>query len=272
MTTLPKLLAHLGAGPAATAPRLTHYDGPERIELSGRVLTNWVAKAANLLLEEADAEPGLKVRLDLPPAHWRAAYWALATWSVGGIVCLRGSGQRADVVVTDSPESLGRDPGPVVVAVTLAALARTFDGPLAAAALDEAAILATYGDHLDVPQEPQPDDVAVLAGGRSRTFADLVPAPGDRPERVLLLAPRDQDGAGDAAGRLVRRRFRRRRARPARLPRVLAGRRGRRHRTPRGHRADHPDRRRRQLRLSRTPVARRARNGARSTQNGGSSI
>lgn len=195
MTTLPKLLAHLGAGPAATAPRLTHYDGPERIELSGRVLTNWVAKAANLLLEEADAEPGLKVRLDLPPAHWRAAYWALATWSVGGIVCLRGSGQRADVVVTDSPESLGRDPGPVVVAVTLAALARTFDGPLAAAALDEAAILATYGDHLDVPQEPQPDDVAVLAGGRSRTFADLVPAPGDRPERVLLLAPRDQDGA-----------------------------------------------------------------------------
>ena len=40
-------------------PRLTWYgDGPERIELSGAVLANWVAKTTNLLVEELDAAAG----------------------------------------------------------------------------------------------------------------------------------------------------------------------------------------------------------------------
>ena len=43
----------------STSPRLTWY-GPdsERVELSGRVLDNWVAKTSNLLQDELDAEPG----------------------------------------------------------------------------------------------------------------------------------------------------------------------------------------------------------------------
>ncbi|GAB97420.1 uncharacterized protein (TIGR03089 family) [Kineosphaera limosa] len=198
-TTLPELLETLASGPAATAPRLTHYDGAERIELSGKVLSNWVAKAANLLIEEADAAPGTKVRLDLPAGHWRAAYWALATWAVGATLCLRGSGQEADVVVTDSPQSLGRDARPLVVGVTLQALSRSFPGALDSAALDEAAILATYGDHLDVDEEPDPADPAVMAGGQVTTFEDLVGATTARPERVLLLAPHDQALALQAA-------------------------------------------------------------------------
>ena len=46
----------------ASRPRITCYDdtdGPsrgERIELSARVLSNWVAKAANALQEEFDVE------------------------------------------------------------------------------------------------------------------------------------------------------------------------------------------------------------------------
>ena len=78
----------------ATRPRVTFYDdapGPtrgERIELSGRVLANWVAKAGNALQEEYDAAPGTLVRLDLPALHWRTAYWALAVWSVGATVSL----------------------------------------------------------------------------------------------------------------------------------------------------------------------------------------
>ena len=52
---LPGLLA---SDPAR--PRITCYDDTtgERIELSGKVLANWVAKAANLLQEEYDAGPG----------------------------------------------------------------------------------------------------------------------------------------------------------------------------------------------------------------------
>ena len=79
-------------------PRITVYDdtdGPmrgERIELSARVLANWVAKAANLMQEDLDAGPGTVVHLDLPP-HWRTLYWALAVWSVGGCVVV-GAGCR----------------------------------------------------------------------------------------------------------------------------------------------------------------------------------
>ena len=66
-------------------PRLTWYDdtpGPtngERIELSARVLTNWVAKAANLLQDDCAAGPGTTVGLDVP-AHWDedAERWACA--------------------------------------------------------------------------------------------------------------------------------------------------------------------------------------------------
>ena len=90
-----RLLAAL-AGSDPTRPRLTWYDdglGPtrgERIELSGRVLANWAAKAANLLQEDLDVAPGSLVEVDLP-THWRAAYWLLAAWSVGAEVVVGGS-------------------------------------------------------------------------------------------------------------------------------------------------------------------------------------
>ena len=72
-------------------PRITVYDDTdsptrgERIELSARVLANWVAKAANLLRDDLDVGPGSVVLLDLPP-HWRTLYWAFAAWSVGACV------------------------------------------------------------------------------------------------------------------------------------------------------------------------------------------
>ncbi|MEO8749738.1 MAG: TIGR03089 family protein, partial [Allobranchiibius sp.] len=68
-----------------TSPRITCYDDAtgERIELSGKVLANWVAKAANLLQDELDAAPGTVVSLRLPPDHWRTYYWAFAAWCVG---------------------------------------------------------------------------------------------------------------------------------------------------------------------------------------------
>ena len=87
-------------------PRVTFYEdtpGPtrgERIELSAKVLANWVSKAANALQEEWDLAPGSRVRLALPP-HWRSLYWALAVWSVGATVVLDDG--DADLVVTDDP-------------------------------------------------------------------------------------------------------------------------------------------------------------------------
>lgn len=66
-------------------PRLTWYDDStgERIDLSGKTLANWVAKAANWLESEMALAPGDQLRLTIPPDHWRAIYWSLAAWTRG---------------------------------------------------------------------------------------------------------------------------------------------------------------------------------------------
>ncbi len=83
-------------GDEPNQPRLTWY-GPddERVELSGRVLANWVTKATNLLVEEGEVEPGSRVLLDIP-VHWRALVWAMATWCAGGELVLPPEDDFAD--------------------------------------------------------------------------------------------------------------------------------------------------------------------------------
>src|SRR5947209_13261290 len=107
--TVPALLRRLLAADPGR-PRLTWY-GPdgERVELSGRTLDNWVAKSANLLVEEFDAGPGSRVDVRLPP-HWRTVTWLLAAWSTGACVLVDPAGAAGrlpdpapDVVVTADP-------------------------------------------------------------------------------------------------------------------------------------------------------------------------
>ena len=162
-------------------PRVTFYEdtaGPtqgERIELSGKVLANWIAKAGNALQDEYDLGPGSVVRLSLPP-HWRALYWAFAVWSVGGTVDLVGS-QTPSLLVCDDPElAATRDPArDDVVLVTLAALARVHPGPVPAGAMDEARELATYGDQFAALVDPDPDDLALITGRAQTAYRGVVP-------------------------------------------------------------------------------------------------
>jgi uncharacterized protein (TIGR03089 family) len=159
-------------------PRITCYDdtpGPtrgERIELSARVLGNWVNKAANLLQEEWDVEPGVTVRLALPP-HWRSCYWALAVWSVGGTVVV-GADDGAQHLVTDDPALAGASTVPTAL-VTLAALARSSPQPVPAEVLDEARELATFADQFSPWQEPSPGDLALAGDRGDLTYAEVVP-------------------------------------------------------------------------------------------------
>lgn len=179
-----------------TAPRITHYDTSGRIELSGRVLVNWVSKAANLLVEEFDSQPGDVVVLDLPVGHWRATYWTLAAWLCGAHIVVadarwapetHSSGtpmvvETVDVVLTTDPVRWA-DSGAEVVAVEVTALARAFGGDLAGA-LDEAAVLSTYGDVAPDPETPLPDDPALSDVGYTLTYREL-PTPHEG-GRVLL--------------------------------------------------------------------------------------
>jgi uncharacterized protein (TIGR03089 family) len=179
------LAAMLRADPAR--PRVTFYedtDGPtrgERIELSAKVLANWVNKAANALQDEFDVAPGSRVRLALPP-HWRSLYWALAVWSVGGTVvadrspAAQVSGARAqdpavDLVVTDDP-ALAAGSSPAVL-VTLAALARQAPVPTGGA-MDEARELSTHGDQFVPWEEPAEGDVALEVDGAGTAYAGVV--------------------------------------------------------------------------------------------------
>src|SRR3954466_3932844 len=84
MPTVAELLAEaLRVDPAG--PFLTFYDDAtgERIELSLTSLDNWVAKTANLLVDELDLEPGEPVVVHLPP-HRQAAVVQLAIGVAGG--------------------------------------------------------------------------------------------------------------------------------------------------------------------------------------------
>ncbi len=162
-------------------PRVTFYEdtpGPthgERIELSGKVVNNWIAKAGNALQDEYDLGPGSVVRLTLPP-HWRALYWAFAVWSVGGTVDCAG-GAAPDLLICDDPDLAATlEPQPEdVVLVTLAALARANPGPVPAGAMDEARELATYGDQFAARADPSPDDLALITGGGHTAYRSVVP-------------------------------------------------------------------------------------------------
>src|SRR3954468_7562935 len=86
MATLDLLLASaLRADPSG--PFLTFYDDAtgERVELSLTSLENWVAKTANLLVDELELEPGETVTVELPP-HWQTAVISLAVAAAGGVV------------------------------------------------------------------------------------------------------------------------------------------------------------------------------------------
>jgi uncharacterized protein (TIGR03089 family) len=148
----------------STSPRLTWY-GPdsERVELSGRVLDNWVAKTSNLLQDELDAEPGMAIRLDLP-AHWKSFVWALAAWQVGMEVVLDGT--AADLLVTDTPDDGARDGFNAIVAVPLAALAMRWPGELPSGVVDYAAEVRSHGDVFMAHNEPEAGLPAVRGTAR----------------------------------------------------------------------------------------------------------
>lgn len=186
------LAALLRADPGR--PRVTCYDDGtgERIELSAKTLANWVAKAANLLADDADAGPGTTVGLDLP-AHWRAAYWALATWSVGATLVTGAGAAQADVVVTTqaSVAAAATASGRYAVLVTLAALARG-NPETPAGVVDEARELASYADRFDAWSKPSPTQPAWRSDGDVTAYETVV-QPGRHPAGARAAVPDDLD-------------------------------------------------------------------------------
>lgn len=187
-STISTLLHRLRSG-NSSAPRLTWYaPGGERVELSGRVLDNWAAKTANLLVEELDAEPGTRFRLDLP-AHWKSAVIALAGWQAGGVL-VDGD---ADIVFSAGPDERPSTQGVAHVVVALGALDLAYRGELAPGDVDYAALVRQFADSFEPFEPPSADDDAAHLGGESFTQRGLLGQLADSYEsgaRVLVDAGR----------------------------------------------------------------------------------
>lgn len=175
----------------STSPRLTWY-GPdsERVELSGRVLDNWVAKTSNLLQDELDAEPGMRLRLDLP-AHWKSLILALAAWQLGMEVVLDAG--EAELLATEAPESAPENSAfDAVIAVPLPALAMRWPGELSAGVVDYAAEVRSHGDVFMAHQDPEGAARAIIsAAGTAHPHSGLLTgfaATHDAGVRLLIQA------------------------------------------------------------------------------------
>jgi hypothetical protein len=174
----------------------------ERVELSAKVLDNWVSKTANLLVDELDVGPGSAVLVDLP-GHWRTVTWLLAVWATGAAAVLPATGAAAvlpdegqgagpddgqddgqapggpsvpalpaglhpDAVVTHRPAlwdgaaAAGPFAGAPLLAVALPSLATRFTDPLPDGAVDAATEVRAHGDVFLPAVRPAPGDPALV--------------------------------------------------------------------------------------------------------------
>ena len=194
----------------ADKPWLNCYGNDERVELTGRVLSMWLAKIAGLIT--AESAPGDGVHLGLPP-HWRTAAWACGAWLAGRAVLL-GSGEEIDAAglapelsVAFAPEDLCTG-AEVQVLVPVASLALRWSGELPALVLDGAADLMHYPDRF-TPVSTAADSVCLrdlaaegAAPAAPGTTAATVPS-GERPStltRAQLTARVEAAGASTGAG------------------------------------------------------------------------
>jgi uncharacterized protein (TIGR03089 family) len=159
------------------APFLTYYDDAsgERIELSAVTTANWVAKTANLLVDEYDLEAGETVAIGLPP-HWLGVVWALSTWSVGAALT-SGTGTLAitgpDFAVRGERET---------VASALLPLGGRFREPLPDGIQDYGAEVYNHPDFFQPFSPPAPDSPAY----DELTHSDLIDQAEAVTDRILV--------------------------------------------------------------------------------------
>jgi len=163
-------------------PFLTYYDVAtgERTELSGTTTANWVAKTANLLVDELDAEPGTRVEVALP-THWLRTVWILAAWAVGGTI-VDADGE----VFVAGPNTLTRpSPARHRVASALLPFARPFP-TMPTGFLDLGAVLPGQPDAFVPFDEPADDVLAVDVADLVLSYGQLETGPPASPGRALL--------------------------------------------------------------------------------------
>jgi uncharacterized protein (TIGR03089 family) len=145
-TTVRAALGSLLAGDAAQ-PFVTYLgaDGA-RTELSVRTYENNVAKAANLLRDDADVSADSLVAVRLP-LHWQVSVWLGACAMTGCTAWLDGDpGDPRVEVALLGPSTLEPARAPLTLASALHPFGLPFTVPLPAGVLDAALEVRVHGD------------------------------------------------------------------------------------------------------------------------------
>lgn len=141
------------------SPAMLWYSVPgERIELSGRVFDNWVAKTANFLVDECELEPGSLLALP-ERLHWRSLVLAVAGLRVGATLTWQQQA-GADVRAAFDTAELEGAAEEYLLAVASEPLAPRFMGQLPAGAIDYAAEVRSYPDIYMGRAEPSSEGLA----------------------------------------------------------------------------------------------------------------
>ena len=133
---------------SSASPWLTWYSAQgERIELSGRVFDNWVAKSANLLGDTYDLSEGDAVVLTLS-SHWKSLALALAALHHGATLLTAADPEAGSAVlwITSDPADPGIPASAEILAVNPASLAMSFGPDLGPVAEDYNSAVRSFGD------------------------------------------------------------------------------------------------------------------------------
>ncbi|MDO5617502.1 TIGR03089 family protein [Kocuria sp.] len=101
--TVSAIFERLAAQPTPAVVFYGHDGG--RVELSGRVFENWVAKTANLLMDDLGLMTGDRTLVE-PSMHWRNAVVMAAAWRIGATVELRTPDESQSSVGAGEPAAL----------------------------------------------------------------------------------------------------------------------------------------------------------------------
>lgn len=193
-----------------TSPALTWYGTDGRMELSGKVAANHMAKVAGYLADEIWLDEGSHLYLDLP-AHWKTCLWGLGAMLAGINVSVAGQNEPpetpADAILTDRPELAGEAES--VLALDLGPLAlRWMGAPLPAGVFDASAEVMSSPDQLmdtsraDASNFPQWEAAGqlvpegprlLLAGGSAKSSALTLAAVGWQMGRGSVVVVNDGD-------------------------------------------------------------------------------
>ncbi|MGC4808172.1 TIGR03089 family protein [Micromonospora sp. DT233] len=183
-----RVLADVTAADPAR-PLLTWYDDAsgERTELSGATLTNWVAKTANMLVDEIGAGPGESAGVLLPP-HWQTAAVLLGCWSAGLTVTEGPAPVEVLFAAADRIAEAQAWPSGERYALALAPFALPLR-EVPAGFADYVLAVRAHGDHFTPYPRGGPQDAQLLGRAAARA-TQLGIAHGDR---VLLDAATHPD-------------------------------------------------------------------------------